>query len=82
MEECIICFEETNPFVFFPCAHKVCQTCYKRMVRCPICNTVDPENQVVRYVQPQQSYMCSRVCSLYLLAFSAYVVYETVKQYE
>jgi len=39
MEECIICFEETNDFIFYICAHKVCSKCYPRIKTCPICNT-------------------------------------------
>jgi len=40
--ECTICFEEKNNFVFFGCAHAVCQECYIEMVRfkhneCPHC---------------------------------------------
>ena len=39
MEECIICFEETTDFIFYICAHKVCDKCYPRIKTCPICNT-------------------------------------------
>lgn len=39
MEECIICFEEKNNFIFYPCTHKVCKTCFDKMdKKCPICN--------------------------------------------
>ncbi len=38
MDECIICFEETNNFVMFPCHHKVCVVCYPQLTRCPLCN--------------------------------------------
>jgi len=38
MEECIICFEEYNNFVIFPCNHKVCVVCYPKLNRCPLCN--------------------------------------------
>lgn len=76
MEECIICFEETTEFIFFPCAHKVCASCYKRIDRCPICNTVDLEIQ--QPIIPQQSSTCSRWCGLFVLGFLSYVAYETI----
>lgn len=37
MEECIICFEETENFMFFPCQHKVCRICFPKLERCPLC---------------------------------------------
>lgn len=37
MEECIICFEEREP-IAFPCGHKVCDVCYPKLKRCPLCN--------------------------------------------
>jgi hypothetical protein len=82
MEECLICFEETTDFVFFPCAHKVCSGCHKRIVRCPICNYVDPEIQIVQrvqIVQPQKS-ACSRICAFFVLTFVLYGVYHSLSQ--
>ena len=44
MEECIICFEETEEqdFVIFPCRHKTCIKCYPLILNerpyCPLCN--------------------------------------------
>jgi len=81
MEECIICFDETTQYVFFPCAHKVCVHCYKRLDRCPICNSLgdipelhlDPEPQVIpRRVSP------STIACAMLFLFSVYVGYETL----
>jgi hypothetical protein len=50
MEECIICFEETNNFVIFNCNHKVCINCYPKINQCPMCrNTIEIqqiENQI------------------------------------
>lgn len=43
MEECIICFEETDQFIFFDCSHKVCNTCYPKLKRCPLCR----ENKII-----------------------------------
>jgi hypothetical protein len=39
MEECIICFDETNEFIFYSCTHKVCAKCYPKITNCPMCNT-------------------------------------------
>ena len=46
MEECIICFEETDEldFVIFPCKHKTCIKCYPLILNerpyCPMCNSL------------------------------------------
>jgi len=41
MEECIICLEEKDDFVFFPCKHKICEVCYPVFItysdKCPLC---------------------------------------------
>ena len=39
MEECIICFDETNEFIFYSCSHKVCANCYPKLKKCPLCKT-------------------------------------------
>ncbi len=39
LEECIICFEETDNFTFFPCTHKVCPICFPKLDRCPLCQS-------------------------------------------
>ena len=42
IEECMICFEETNHFSVFPCKHYVCKECYEQLLehhpQCPLCN--------------------------------------------
>lgn len=40
MEECLVCFEETNQFQVFTCGHKVCVYCYPRLrsTKCPVCS--------------------------------------------
>lgn len=46
MEECIICFDETDKldFVIFPCKHKACVKCYPLILNerpyCPMCNAL------------------------------------------
>ena len=44
MEECIICFEETDNFMIFTCKHKMCHTCLNKFLKystqCPICQHV------------------------------------------
>jgi len=53
MEECMICFEETTRFKFFPCQHKVCMVCFPKLTRCPLCQvvvvTVQPERKKTEY---------------------------------
>ena len=42
MEECIICFDETDKFIVFICNHKTCYKCYPLLMEqrpnCPLCN--------------------------------------------
>ena len=42
MEECIICFDETDKFIVFICNHKTCNKCYPLIMEqrpnCPLCN--------------------------------------------
>ena len=40
LEECLVCFDETNQFQVFLCGHKVCVQCYPRLRsnKCPVCN--------------------------------------------
>jgi hypothetical protein len=51
MDECIICFEETADFSFYRCAHKVCNNCYAKLNKCPICNT--PRESEIIIIRPQ-----------------------------
>jgi hypothetical protein len=55
MEECIICFDETNQteFIIFDCKHKVCIKCYPILLdttsKCPNCDIqLNKYPQVVR----------------------------------
>ncbi len=42
MEECIVCFDETDKFIIFICNHKTCEKCYPLIIEqrpnCPLCN--------------------------------------------
>lgn len=56
MEECFICFVETDEFVLFKCSHKVCTTCFPRLRsnKCPMCNEpiviLPPSNTTTRCI--------------------------------
>ena len=60
MEECFICFEERDEFVFFPCAHKTCVACFAQMIqhyhKCPLCDSPIylEQKQKQRQLQRQQ----------------------------
>ncbi len=51
MEECIICFEPTDNFFIFTCAHKTCYECAQKIIintnKCPIC-----EYNILQYDKP------------------------------
>ena len=51
-EECIICFDETEHFVFLPCAHKLCPRCKELLEqrKCPVCNTPFEEPEPIQHV--------------------------------
>lgn len=36
--ECVICYEENNIKQIITCKHKLCETCIKKIDKCPICN--------------------------------------------
>lgn len=40
LEECFVCFYETEHFVIFECLHKVCPTCFPKLRSpdCPVCS--------------------------------------------
>jgi len=50
MEECIICFDETDQFIVFICNHKTCEKCYPLIMEqrpnCPLCNRSLVNNQI------------------------------------
>ena len=56
MEECIICFHETDEFAYFPCTHKVCELCLPKLHTqlCPICDTSLYEAKIVEEVQQDE----------------------------
>ena len=57
MEECLVCFDETNQFQMFTCGHKVCVYCYPRLrsTKCPVCN------QRIELVIPSHAYCTGRL---------------------
>ena len=78
MEECIICFEEQESFIFFHCKHKVCNVCFPLLVsntnRCPLCNKriILEMAEVEVIVQPillPQYIHCLDVCRIYIIVF-------------
>jgi hypothetical protein len=44
MDECIVCFEETDNFMIFTCKHKMCYNCLKTFLKksniCPVCEHI------------------------------------------
>lgn len=86
-EECIICFDETEHFVFLPCAHKLCPRCKELLEqrKCPLCDTPfeEPFQHVTRIeIRRNTVVMDSTVTNLstkciilLLLSFLVYVSY-------
>jgi hypothetical protein len=63
MEECMICFSDTNEFMFYPCTHKVCKECFGKLNKCPLCNVTciyvePPEPAHVTDPSHVLSYLC------------------------
>ena len=75
MEECIICFDETDQFIVFICKHKTCEKCYPLIIEqrpnCPLCNTSllsDNQTRVTPIIRERQ--IQPRVtCNLCVLLF-------------
>ena len=59
MEECIICFHETDEFAYFPCTHKVCETCLPNLPTqlCPVCDTSWYEAKITEPIEPTHELM-------------------------
>ena len=92
MEECIICFDETDQFVFLPCAHKVCIHCIHRLdqKKCPVCNTLFEPIYEVQLVIPEREMTPRRIqnvtmnlcMSVTCLTVFAYFFYEMLNNSE
>lgn len=56
MEECIICFDETDKFIVFICNHKTCYKCYPLLMEqrpnCPLCNKLLLPTQRITRINP------------------------------
>ena len=73
MEECIICYDETEEFTFFSCGHKACATCFPKLHQCPFCQ---PDTKIqIRQIQirpvelhhqPREDY-CKLCCSILII---------------
>lgn len=71
MEECFICFEETDQFIFFECTHKVCTQCFPqlRSPLCPICGSSAIHEPVAwNYVPEITVYHSTRCRSLIVVS--------------
>ena len=68
MEECIICYEETENFTFFSCGHKACTECFPKLHQCPFCQT-DTKIQIIPvqlHRETREGY-CKLCCSLIII---------------
>lgn len=64
MEECIICYEEINHFIFFSCGHKTCPTCFPKLHQCPFCQTdIEIQIPVLPTQQTKKEDYCRICCS-------------------
>jgi len=91
MEECIICFHETDEFAYFPCTHKICETCFPKMPTqlCPICETSWYEAKITERIEPEpvESIRIERIDSyeytsfLVLVQSSCCVLFITIAMY-
>ncbi len=90
-EECIICFNETDQFVFLPCAHKLCAYCKEHLEhkKCPMCNTLfevtETQIQLIpetRPIQRHKASMCSKGTGLFLCLFAGYIAYQSLNYSE
>jgi hypothetical protein len=78
MEECLVCFDETNQFQLFTCGHKVCVYCYPRLrsSKCPVCNqpiVIEPEPE------PESSVLIQTGCFLMVSVILGVCVYSYIR---
>jgi hypothetical protein len=82
MEECIICLDEKESFIFFPCNHKVCNECFPFLVsytnKCPLCtkiiepmNELDSEFQVIVQHEHIPNVVYLNSCRIYCMIMIA-----------
>ena len=78
LEECIICFDNTDKFIVFVCKHKTCEKCYPLIMEqrpnCPLCNqsllphtSMLPHTAIqIRTIEPQATiyYFTQNKCNL------------------
>jgi hypothetical protein len=78
MEECIICFDETDKFIIFICNHKTCHKCYPLLMEqrpnCPLCNKlllpaprVIPFTMVTPFTRETRTVESSPTCKLFAI---------------
>ena len=59
IDECMICFSETDQFTIFNCKHKTCKDCSIKINKCPLCesllnNTITPQLYNIQVNTPYQ----------------------------
>jgi len=85
MEECIICFDETDKFIVFMCKHKTCEKCYPLIIEqrpnCPLCNrSLLPHTAIqIRVIEPQATiyYFTQNKCNIcfYLIVIGVIIFF-------
>lgn len=74
MEECIICFDETDQFIVFICKHKTCEKCYPLIMEqrpnCPLCNRSLLIDNQIRFIPIRERQIQPRfTCNLCVVIF-------------
>ena len=66
MEDCTICYIETNNWKVLPCCHKLCKKCYMKLRHssCPYCRreftyTKEEQNKIIKdsFIDPINTYI-------------------------
>ena len=76
MEECTVCFEEGQDFMFYNCGHKLCTPCYHKIDNCPLCQSGKIEVVIIQPSAvsslpnyPIRSLLCFGLSTLLFLYF-------------
>jgi hypothetical protein len=87
----MICFDETEHFIFLPCTHKLCAQCKELLEekKCPVCNTpfeqepIQPEPIVsLRRTRIVAIDTSSKCIVILLLSFMVFIFYHLLSRSE
>lgn len=80
LEECMICYEETDKYIFFSCNHKVCPVCFPKLHECPLCqssNKVKVRTTIeIRNISPNYCHICCSFIMIFMFCLWGFHIFK------